>query len=97
VFINEKTWLDKILNPVDKLFYKLSGINPDKEMNWKQHLVALLTLNLIWFLFGMFVLMNMTWLPFNPDNNPSMSPDLAFNTSISFICNTNLQHYSGET
>ena len=53
VFINEKTWLDKILNPVDKLFYKLSGINPDKEMNWKQHLVALLTLNLIWFLFGM--------------------------------------------
>lgn len=97
VFINEKTWLDKILNPVDKLFYKLSGINPDNEMNWKQHLVALLTLNLVWFLFGMFVLMNMTWLPFNPDNNPSMSPDLAFNTSISFICNTNLQHYSGET
>lgn len=97
IFSNEKTWLDKILNPVDKLFYKLGGVNPDKEMNWKQHLVALLTINLFWFLLCMFVLMNMAWLPLNPDGNPSMSADLAFNTSISFISNTNLQHYSGET
>lgn len=97
IFSNERTWLDKILNPIDSIFYKLSGINPAKEMNWKQHLVALLTINLVWFLLGMFVLMNMSWLPLNPDNNPSMSADLAFNTSISFVCNTNLQHYSGET
>ncbi len=97
VFSNDKTWLDKIFNPVDKLFYKLGGINPTKEMNWKQHLVALLTINLIWFLLSMFVLMNMSWLPLNPDGNPSMSADLAFNTSISFISNTDLQHYAGET
>ncbi len=97
VFSNEKTWLDKIFNPADKVFFKLSGINPLKEMNWKQHLVALLTINLIWFLLCMFVLMNMSWLPLNPDSNASMSADLAFNTSISFISNTNLQHYSGET
>jgi K+-transporting ATPase ATPase A chain len=97
VFSNDKTWLDKIFNPVDKIFYKLGGINPTKEMNWKQHLVALLTINLFWFLMCMFVLMNMSWLPLNPDGNPSMSADLAFNTSISFISNTNLQHYSGET
>lgn len=97
VYSNEKTWADGIFNPIDKIFYKLGGVNPLKEMNWKQHLLALLTMNLVWFLFSMFVLMNMSWLPLNPDNNPSMSADLAFNTTISFISNTNLQHYSGET
>ncbi|MGZ4156146.1 MAG: potassium-transporting ATPase subunit KdpA [Bacteroidia bacterium] len=97
VFSNEKTWLDKLLNPVDKVIYKLSNIDPLKEMNWKEHLKALLTINLIWFLICMFVLMNMNWLPLNPDGNPSMSSDLAFNTTVSFITNTNLQHYSGET
>ncbi len=97
IFTNEKTWLDKILNPVDKLFYKLSGIDPEKEMNWKQHLVALLTINLVWLLTAIFVLTNMSWLPLNPDSNPSMSSDLAFNTAVSFVTNTNLQHYSGES
>lgn len=97
IFGNEKTWLDKLLNPVDKLFYKISGINPEKEMTWKQHLTVLLTINLVWFLAAMFVLTNMSWLPMNPDNNPSMSGDLAFNTAVSFVTNTNLQHYSGET
>ncbi|MBO9619486.1 MAG: potassium-transporting ATPase subunit KdpA [Niabella sp.] len=97
VYNNDKTWLDRIFNPVDKIFYRLSGIDPLKEMNWKQHLVALLTINLFWFLLCMFVLMNMSWLPLNPDKNPSMTADLAFNTAISFISNTNLQHYSGET
>ncbi len=97
VFSNEKTWLDKLLNPLDKLFYKLSGIDPLKEMNWKEHLVALLTINIFWFFISMFVLMNMSWLPLNPDGNPSMSADLAFNTATSFITNTNLQHYSGES
>jgi K+-transporting ATPase ATPase A chain len=97
VFSNEKTWLDKLFNPLDKLFLKLSGIDPAKEMTWKQHLVALLTINLVWFFVSMFVLMNMSWLPLNPDANPSMSPDLAFNTSVSFVTNTNLQHYSGES
>src|SRR6185437_1311457 len=97
VFNSEKTWLDKIFNPVDKVFYRLSGINYTKQMNWKQHLIALLTINLVWFLLAMFVLTNMSWLPLNPDRNPSMTADLAFNTSVSFISNTNLQHYSGET
>ncbi|WP_379963584.1 potassium-transporting ATPase subunit KdpA [Epilithonimonas sp. UC225_85] len=97
IFSNEKTWLDKILNPVDKLFYKFAGIDSTTEMNWKQHLVALLTINFFWFLIAIFVLTNMSWLPLNPDNNPSMSGDLAFNTAVSFITNTNLQHYSGES
>ncbi len=97
VYSEEKTWPDKFLAPLDRLFFKLSGIRPEKEMNWKQHLTILLTINLVWFLFSMFVLMNMGWLPLNPDGNPGMSADLAFNTTISFVSNTNLQHYSGET
>lgn len=97
VFTGTKTMLDTLYNPIDRLFYKLGAVNPLKEMNWKQHLVALLTINLFWFLLCMFVLTNMSWLPLNPDGNPSMSGDLAFNTSVSFITNTNLQHYSGES
>ena len=97
VFSNEKTWPDVVFNPLDKIFYKLGGINQNKEMNWKQHLVALLTINLFWFIVCMLVLTNMSSLPLNPDANPSMSGDLAFNTAVSFITNTNLQHYSGES
>jgi K+-transporting ATPase ATPase A chain len=97
IFSNEETWLDKIFNPLDNLFYKLSGISQAKEMTWKQHLATMLTINVFWFLISMFVLNNMGWLPLNPDGNPSMSPDLAFNTSVSFVTNTNLQHYSGES
>jgi len=97
VFEGQKTWLDPVFNPLDKIFFRLSGIKPEKDMNWKQHLLAMLTINLVWFLFSMFVLMNMSWLPLNPDSNPSMSADLAFNTTVSFVSNTNLQHYSGET
>ncbi len=97
VYNGEKTWPDKLLHPLDQFFFRLSGIRPEREMNWKQHLAALLTINLLWFLFSMFVLMNMGWLPLNPDGNPGMTADLAFNTTVSFISNTNLQHYSGET
>ena len=97
IFNYENTWLDKIFNPIDKLFFKIGGVNPTKEMNWKQHLVALLTINVVWFVISMLVLTNMVWLPLNPDGNPSMSGDLAFNTTVSFITNTNLQHYSGES
>lgn len=97
VYAGEKTWLDKIFNPIDNAFYRISGINPNKEMTWQQHLVALLSINLLWFLMSMAILMNMSWLPLNPDHNPSQSADLAFNTTISFLVNCNLQHYSGET
>lgn len=97
VYAGEKTFFDPIFNPLERLFYKISGINVSEEMNWKQHLSALLCINLLWFLISMGVLMNMNILPLNPDNNPGMSADLAFNTSISFLVNCNLQHYSGET
>ncbi len=97
VYGGEKTWLDPVFNPLERLFYRVSGIDSQLEMTWKQHLIALLTINLIWFLISMGVLMNMDLLPLNPDNNPAQSADLAFNTAISFLVNCNLQHYSGET
>ncbi|MEO6730214.1 MAG: potassium-transporting ATPase subunit KdpA [Ferruginibacter sp.] len=97
VYGGEKTWLDPIFNPLDRLFFKTGGIKPPTEMTWKQHLLALLTINIFWFAIVWLILANQGWLPLNPDGNPSMSPDLAFNTAISFLVNCNLQHYSGET
>jgi K+-transporting ATPase ATPase A chain len=97
VFAGDKTIFDPVFNPIERLFYKLTGIDPKVEMSWKQHMVAMLTINMIWFLVGMLVLMTQGRLPLNPDQNPSMTADLAFNTVISFVVNCNLQHYSGET
>lgn len=97
VYHGEKTLLDPIFNPIEKFFYRFSGIDYLKEMNWKQHLKTMLVINLVWFLLGMLILMCQGWLPLNPDNNPNMSPDLAFNSTISFVVNCNLQHYSGES
>ncbi len=97
VYGGERSLLDPVMGPIERFFFRLSGIDSKREMNWKEHLRALLTINMIWFLWTMFVLMNQSWLPWNPDGNPSMSADLAFNTAISFVVNCNLQHYSGET
>ena len=86
-----------IMAPLERLIYRLAGIDPQEEMNWKQHLKALLTINLVWFIYGFLMLIFQGSLPLNPDGNPSQTPDLAFNTVISFITNCNLQHYSGES
>jgi potassium-transporting ATPase potassium-binding subunit len=96
VYAGERTWLDPVFAPIEKFIFSICGLNPKQEMDWKQNMVALLTINLVWFVFAMFILLNQGWLPLNPDRNPSMSPDLAFNTAISFLVNCNLQHYSGE-
>lgn len=96
VFAKEKVWTD-FLNPLENGIFKLSGINPKEQMDWKQHLKILLLINTIWLFYGFFILLYQDKLPFNPDGNPAMSADLAFNTIISFVANCNLQHYSGET
>lgn len=97
VYSGNKTLADGLFGPVEKLLFRLSGIDDTREMDWKQHLKAMLVINFLWFAMGMVILMCQGWLPLNPDGNPNMSPDLAFNTSISFVVNCNLQHYSGET
>jgi K+-transporting ATPase ATPase A chain len=97
VFKGEKTLLD-FLNPLENFIYRICGISPHAEMDWKQNLLALLTINLVWFFWGMLVLLTQGIHPFwNPDNIPSFEPTQAFNTVTSFVSNTNLQHYSGET
>src|SRR5436190_13607291 len=97
VYLGDKTLFDPIFNPIEKFIFKISGINSTEEMNWKQHLKALLSINMVWFFLCFFVLIFQGSLPLNPDGNPSMTPDLAFNTAISFVVNCNLQHYSGES
>ena len=96
VFKGERTWLD-FMAPLERFIFKFSGIDTSKEMNWKQHLKALLTINVLWLFYAFFCLLFQAHLPLNPDGNPNQTPDLAFNTAISFITNTNLQDYSGET
>jgi len=97
VFHGERTWLD-FLSPVERFVLKNSGINATRQLNWKENAKALLILNLIFFLLAMIILLTQTWHPFwNPDGILSMEPTTAFNTAVSFVTNTNLQHYSGET
>lgn len=97
VYLGERSLLDPVMRPVERLFFRLSRVDSTREMTWQEHMKAMLSINFVWFLLTMFVLMNQSWLPLNPDGNPSMTPDLAFNTTISFVVNCNLQHYSGET
>lgn len=96
VFNGEKT-ITGFMSPLERLFFRVSGIDPNESMNWKQLLKAMLTINLLWLVYAMFLLIFQGKLPLNPDGNPGQTPDLAFNTAISFLVNCNLQHYSGES
>ncbi len=96
MFAGEKVWTD-FFKPLERGIFKLSGINPDAPMNWKQFLKAMMTINLFWLVYGFFALIYQDKLPLNPDGNPGQTADLAFNTIISFVVNCNLQHYSGES
>jgi K+-transporting ATPase ATPase A chain len=96
IYRGDKSWSDFLL-PVERLLYRLGGVRPERDMSWQQHMLALLAINVVWFGWAMLVLCTQGSLPLNPDHNPSMSPDQAFNTAISFLVNCNLQHYSGES
>jgi K+-transporting ATPase ATPase A chain len=96
MYAGEKIWTD-FLKPIETGIFKLSGINPKEPMNWKQFLKAMMTINILWLVYGFFVLIYQDKLPLNPDGNLGQSADLAFNTIISFVVNCNLQHYSGES
>jgi len=97
VYAGQRVWTDAIFGPIERLFFRVSRIDVTEEMGWKRHMVALLVINFVWFCWALFCLMNQSWLPLNPDHIPNMSPDLAWNTAISFLVNCNLQQYSGET
>lgn len=96
VFKGEKTLLD-FFAPLENFIFRTAGIDPKKEMDWKENMKAMLTINFIWFVWAMIILTLQNILFWNPDNIPAMEPTQAFNTAVSFMTNTNLQHYSGET
>lgn len=96
VFGGERTFTD-FMNPLERFIYRICGIDPKESMDWKQFLKAMLTINMVWLFYAFFMLLFQDKLPLNPDGNPGQTPDLAFNTAISFLVNCNLQHYSGES
>jgi len=97
VWQGQSTWLDPVMRPIERVFYGLSGIDPKKGQGWVSYAIALMAFNAAGFivLYGILRLQN--HLPLNPQGFPAMSPDLAFNTAISFVSNTNWQAYSGES
>ena len=97
VFKGERTWLDPVLGPVERLVLRLTGVDPNENQDWKQYGRSLLISNVFMWLATFAVVTLQKWLPLNPDDIPNMEPTLAFNTISSFTTNTNLQHYSGET
>jgi len=97
VFKGEKTFLDRLLRPVERGIYRVAHVKEDREMNWKQYAVALLLFNLVGLIF-LFVLLRLQGhLPGNPQGFKSVTPALSFNTSVSFVTNTNWQAYAGES
>ncbi len=81
---------------VDRIVLRSAGVHPDRQMNWTAYAKAVLAFNLAGFVLLYAILRLQSYLPLNPDGIGAMSPDLAFNTAISFITNTNWQAYSGE-
>ena len=91
VFNGERTFTN-FMNPIERFFFRVCRIDPNESMNWKQFLKAMLTINLLWLVYAMLLLVFQDKLPMNPDGNPGQTPDLAFNTAISFLVNCDLQH-----
>lgn len=95
VITGEKSFIDPCFDRIDGVLYKLTGIKKS-EMSWKQYAISLVATNLIMVLLVYILFRLQGALVLNPDGNKSLNPMLALNTAISFITNTNLQHYSGE-
>ena len=91
------TFADPVFDRVDGVIYRISGIKPKNGMNWKTYALALLGTNAVMILLGYIILRIQSIPLFNPNGIEGMEPSLSFNTIISFMTNTNLQHYSGES
>lgn len=97
VFKGEKVWSD-FLSPMENWVFRICSIDPNESMDWKGNMKALLRLNIIFFLWSILILMIQKYIPiWNPVNIGNMEATLTYNTATSFVSNTNLQHYSGET
>ena len=92
-----RTWLDPVLRPLERLTYRLCGIDSGREQSWIGYTFSLLAFSLIGLLFTYFILRYQDHLPLNPQGVPGLSPHLAFNAAASFATNTNWQSYAGES
>ena len=99
LFQGERTFLHPVLRPLEKMIYRLCGVREDAEQRWTQYTASLLSFSVFSFLFAYVIQRAQGHLPLNPQNfgTPVMTPDLAFNTAVSFVTNTNWQAYSGES
>ncbi|HHW17600.1 MAG TPA: potassium-transporting ATPase subunit KdpA [Firmicutes bacterium] len=96
VFSGESTLLDPILKPLEAAFYRLARVDPTKEMGWREYALSLLVFNFLGMLTVYLIQRLQGILPFNPEHFGAIPPDLAFNTAVSFVTNTNWQAYAGE-
>jgi K+-transporting ATPase ATPase A chain len=97
VFNREKTFLDPVMRPIEKLVYRLTGVDETKEMRWTEYAGSMLVFSAIT-MFVLYVMQRVQGhLPLNPQHLPAVAPDLAFNTAASFTTNTNWQAYVPET
>ncbi len=99
VFNGERTWLSPAFVPVERFFYRLSGINPEEEQKWTGYMIAVLIFSVVGMLLLYAFERTQQWQGsfFNPQGLPNVEPQLAFNTASSFTTNTNWQNYAGET
>jgi potassium-transporting ATPase potassium-binding subunit len=96
VFEGERTWLTLVLRPLERLIYRLCGVSEEQEMTWYAYAFSVLAFSLVGLAYLYALLRTQQWLPFNPQHIGNMTPDLAWNTAVSFTTNTNWQFYSGE-
>jgi K+-transporting ATPase ATPase A chain len=97
VYQGERTFLSPVIAPLERVIYRLAGINPGDEMNWKVYTLTMLLFNLLGFLFLYLLQRIQGFLPLNPQGMTAVPPDLSLNTATSFITNTNWQNYGGES
>ncbi|MBV9134045.1 MAG: potassium-transporting ATPase subunit KdpA [Chloroflexi bacterium] len=97
VFSGERTFLTPILGPLESAIYRVTGVQPDMEQGWKGYTFAMLLFSVVSALVTYAILRLQNVLPFNPQGLDGVSPDLAFNTAVSFTTNTNWQSYTPET
>ncbi len=97
VFGGERTWMDPLGRPVERLLYRVAGVDPQQEMDWKHYALALLSFNILGILILFMLQRIQGFLPFNPQRFGSVPGVLALNTAVSFVTNTNWQAYSGES
>jgi potassium-transporting ATPase potassium-binding subunit len=97
VLEGERTWLDPLLRPIERLIYKLSGVDSAHEMNWREYAFAMLGFSAVTLLVTYAIERLQAHLPFNPQALANIGPDLAWNTAVSFTTNTNWQSYTPET